>query len=72
MTDEKKLELIEEVLDVEPGSLTPDRELSSIDEWDSLARLSLIVMIDDECGKTLTNDDIKVLRTIQDIMDVMG
>lgn len=72
MSNEKKLELIEEVFDVEPGTLTSGMELSSIDEWGSLTKLSLIVMIDDECGKTLTNDDIKVLNTIQDIMDVMG
>lgn len=71
MTSEKKLQLIEEVFDMEPGTLAPDMELSSIDEWSSLTKLSLIVMIDDECGKTLNNDDIKALNTIQDIMDIM-
>lgn len=71
MSNEKKLELIEEVFDVDPGTLTPDMELSAIDEWNSLTKLSLIVMVDDECGKTLTNDDIKALNTVQDIMDTM-
>lgn len=71
MTDKDKIELIEEVLDVDPGSLTPEMELDSIDEWGSLTKLSLVVMIDDECGKTINHDVIKTLKTVQDIMDIM-
>lgn len=71
MTDAKKMELIEELLDAEEGTLTPETELDSIEEWGSLAKLSLVVMIDEECGKTITNDVIKSLKTVRDIMDVM-
>ena len=44
---QEKLALIEEVLDVEEGSLKPETELADVDEWDSIAALSLIVMLDD-------------------------
>ncbi len=71
MTNEKKLELIEETFDVEPGTLAPETELESIEEWGSLTKLSLIVMLDDECGKTINNDIIRSLKTVQDIMDLM-
>ena len=71
MTNEKKLELIEEMFDVDAGTITPETELESIEEWSSLTKLSLIVMLDDECGKTINNDIIKSLRTVQDIMDLM-
>lgn len=72
MEAQKKLELLEELLEVEKGSLKPEKALDDIEEWDSIAKLSLIVMVDDECGKTLTNDDFKTFKTIQDIMDYMG
>ena len=72
MEAQKKLELLEDLLEVEKGSLKPEKALEDIEEWDSIAKLSLIVMVDDECGKTLTNDDFKTFKTIQDIMDYMG
>ncbi len=71
MTNEKKIELIEETFDVDPGTITPEMELEYIDEWSSLTKLSLVVMLDDECGKTINNDIIKSLKTVQDIMDLM-
>ena len=72
MEAQKKLELLEDLLEVEKGSLKPEKALDDIEEWDSIAKLSLIVMVDDECCKTLTNDDFKTFKTIQDIMDYMG
>lgn len=71
MTNEKKLELIEEMFDVESGTITPEQDLETIEEWSSLTKLSLIVMLDEECGKTINNDIIKSLKTVQDIMNLM-
>ena len=71
MENQKKMELLEELFEVEPGELEPTVELSSLENWDSMLKLSLIVMMDDECGKKLTGDAIKGFRTLQDIMDYM-
>jgi len=71
MSNEKKIELIAELFDVEPEDLSPEKDLDSIEEWNSLTRLSLIVMIDEECGKMINNDIIKQLKTVQDIMNLM-
>ncbi len=71
MENAKKLELLEEMLDLDAGTLAPEMELADINEWDSMAKLSLIVLIDEECGKKLTSTDIKQFKTIQDIMDYM-
>ena len=71
MDNEKKMELIEELFDVESGDITPETELDSLEEWSSLTKLSLIVMIDEECGKTINNEVIKSLKTVQDIMNIM-
>lgn len=71
MDTAKKLVLIGEVVELDEGRLTPETELASLECWDSLTRLSLIVMIDDECGKTLKGDQIRAFKTVQDIMDFM-
>lgn len=72
MTATEKLSLLEDMLEMDEGTLKPETELEALEEWDSMAKLSLIVLIDDECGKTLTSEDIKGFKTIQDILDFMG
>lgn len=68
---QEKLALIEEVLDVEEGSLKPETELADVDEWDSIAALSLIVMLDEKFEKTVSGAQIKALGTVNDILDLM-
>lgn len=72
MTNEEKIALLEDMLELDGGSLKPETELSSIDEYDSMAKLSLIVLMDDECGKKLTGEQIREFKTVQDILDFMG
>ena len=43
MTAKEKLELIERVLQVKPNTLTEDTKLSTVQAWDSLTMLSLLV-----------------------------
>lgn len=71
MTQEEKIALLEDMLELDGGSLKPETELSSIDEYDSMAKLSLIVLMDDECGKKLTGEQIRQFVTVQDILDFM-
>ena len=72
MNDEKKLELLAETFDCEVEDLSADMELSELDNWDSMTKLSLIVLMDDECGKTLTSSEIKEFKTVGDVMAFMG
>ena len=39
--------------------------------WDSIAALSLIVMLDEHFGKTITGAQIKELSTVSDILAYM-
>ena len=71
MSQEEKLSLIEETLDVEAGSLSADTILANVNEYDSMTKLSLIVMFDDECGKKLTGEMLRTFKTIGDIMNAM-
>ena len=72
MTDMEKMEILEEVFDCESGELTSDMTLADLDGWDSLAKLSLIVAMDEHCGKKLDGATIGGFKTIADILAYMG
>lgn len=68
MTNEEIIRLFEETLDVEANSLSEETVLSSIDEYDSMAKLSLIVMADDEFSKKMTGEDILGFKKVGDVV----
>ena len=72
MTNEKKLELLAETFDCDVEDLKMDLALDDIENWDSMTKLALIVLMDDEFGKTLTSNDIKKFKTVGDVMAIMG
>ena len=72
MTQEEKLALLEDMLELDNGSLNPETVLAEIEEYDSMAKLSLIVLMDDEFSKKLSGEQIREFKTIQDILDFMG
>lgn len=71
MDNNEKLEVLEEILDVEEGSLAPDTVLADLDEWDSITRLSLLIYFDEELGKKVSGDEIKAFETVEEIMALM-
>ena len=71
MTNQEKIALLEETLEIDEGTLTEDTLLEDVDEYDSMAKLSLIVMMDDEFAVKLTGDMIKGFQTVGDILTVM-
>lgn len=71
MTNEKKIELIAEVLDVDPEKLAPETELESLEEWDSIALISFIAMMDDEFEKIVKGSELKEKKTVAELMAMM-
>ena len=72
MTEREKLDLLEDMLEMDEGDLSMDKELDDIDEYDSMAKLSLIVLMEDEFGVKLTGDVIKGFETVGDIVALMN
>ena len=72
MDIKKKLTLLEEMMELDEGTLTPDTKLGDIEEYDSMAKLSLIVLMNDEFGKKINVNQIKGFQTVQDILDFVG
>lgn len=72
MTNEEKIAMLEDMLELENGTLSAETELVSVDEYDSMAKLSLIVLMDDEFNKKLSGEQIREFKTVQDILNFMG
>lgn len=72
MTNDEKMRLIEETLEMDANTLTEDTVLADVDEFDSMAKLSLIVMCDDEFGKKLSGEELRGFKTVKDILDFLG
>lgn len=51
--------------------ITSKTEFRNLESWDSLTALSIIAMVDDEYGVTLTGEDIKKSNTIGEIFEIV-
>ncbi|MBQ8147381.1 MAG: acyl carrier protein [Lachnospiraceae bacterium] len=71
MTNQEKLEHIAEILDLEVEEINEDTVLSEYEEWDSVAILSFIALMDEEFGKAVKGAEIRALETVKDLMDMM-
>ncbi len=71
MTNAEKIKLLEEMLELSDGELQEDAVLEDLEEWDSMSRLSLIVLMEDEFGKKINRSDVMNYKTVQDILKAM-
>jgi acyl carrier protein len=67
----EKKQLLADLFEIEPETIIADMLLSDLEAWDSMSKLSLIVLMDDECNKKLTGEKIQEFVTIGDILDFM-
>lgn len=58
-----------EALEIEDASaITVDTEFRTLDEWDSLAYLNVIALLDEEYDLQIENAEFKTLRTVSDVI----
>ena len=56
---------------IQTGSLNAKTEFSSIEQWDSLAALSILAMVSTEYGVELAAEELKNSKTIEDLFHIM-
>lgn len=71
MTNQEKLGILEEMMELEKGTLQEDVMLSDIVEWNSLAKLSFIALMDENFGKKVSANELKQFKTVKDILNFM-
>ena len=55
----------------DPNLFNAKTELKELDEWSSLMALSIVSMIDEEYDVMLRGDDVKNLKTIEQLFNVV-
>jgi acyl carrier protein len=63
------LDLFKETLDIEDKELLMSDQFRELEEWDSIANLSMIAMIDVEYDIIIENSEFKKLNTLQELWD---
>ena len=66
--EQKVIELIAEALEVSPDTITAETILSELEEYDSMGKLSIIVILDEEYDKTLSGEEMASFKTVGDIV----
>lgn len=68
---QEKLAALEDIMELDEGTLAPGTRLDDIEEWDSLSALSFVVLLGDEFGRKISGQEIRAFETVQDMLDVM-
>ena len=71
MNEKEKIELLEEIMDLEAETLKIDDTLADYEEWDSLTALTFISEMDSRFSKKVTGDQIKSFVTVADAIAIM-
>lgn len=71
METKEKLALLEDIMELDEGTLTPETKLDELDEWDSLSALSFVVMLGDEFHRKISGQEVRAFERIQDMLAVM-
>lgn len=66
-----KIKMMEEMMDLEEGILTPETVLEDVEEYDSFFKLYLTTYVKKNLDKRLTVAEIEKFRTVQDICEYL-
>lgn len=68
----QKSQLVAELLDVDVSEINGEKSLDQFDTWDSMAALSLIVMLDEHFHRSdIDGQRIKSFKTVNDLFHIM-
>ena len=71
MTEQEKLEILADILELDEGEIHRDFVLSDCETWDSVAILSVISVINERFDRFPSAAEIRQYETVGDLMDAM-
>lgn len=72
MSTREKIAKLEEIMELDENSLQEDTILNDIEEWDSIAAISYIALLDEEFNVSISADTIKSFKTVADAISYMN
>lgn len=71
MSIEEKIAMLEDIMELEEGTLTVEMELKELDEWDSIAAISYIALLDEKFNRSISASTINSFKTVKDALSYM-
>ena len=65
------LNLLDELIEVKPGTIKGNEALADIEGWDSLAVVGFIAIVDQNFGVTLSATNLKGCKTVPDLITLL-
>jgi acyl carrier protein len=65
------LKLLDNTLDLPEGTLTGTEQLSDIPEWDSLAVISFIALVDEQFNEILEGEKLAEAKSVADLVALL-
>ncbi len=66
------IDILKESLEIDDSEVLEDTDLKSLDNYDSLAILSIIALIDEHFGKKIKGEQFKNISTVKSLMTLIG
>ncbi len=63
---------LDEALELDPGTLTGEETLESLESWDSLAVISFIALVDESMGVVVEGEKLAQAKTVADLLALAG
>jgi acyl carrier protein len=71
VTKKELIEMLEEIVEAEPNTLTGEERLEDLQSWDSLAVVNFIAVVDENFGLTLEPKKIMESETINQLISLL-
>ena len=71
MTEQEKLLAIADSVDLEPEEINREMLLADMENWDSVAVLSIIAVINENFNRFPSAEEIMSYKTVGDLMDAL-
>jgi len=66
------IDVLKENLEIEDIDVSEDTDLRTLENYDSMAVLSIIALIDEHFGKKLKGEEFKTITTVKSLMILIG
>ena len=69
MMNQELIQLFAEALEIEASSIDPEQAIAEYPEWNSLAWLTIMSLLDERYGIQLTGKDIRGFIRVNDVIE---
>lgn len=71
MTKKELLQMLEEIVEADPDTLTGEELIEDLENWDSLAIVNFIALVDENFGITLSPGKIMNSKTVDQLISLL-